>query len=85
MAQFPSEDGDERPLATAADVKDVLGPMDDDKMAAILALRPTISDVEDASIWLAGDVDVFGPGRPLKELPGQIVALLTADQDDDSA
>lgn len=85
MARSWTEDDDERLFATAQDVRDVLGPLDDDKTTSILALRPTVADLEEASIWLEGDPDVFGPGRPLKQLPGQIVALLTADQDDESA
>ncbi len=27
-----------------------------------VALRPTILDVEETSMWLAGDADVFGAG-----------------------
>lgn len=84
MTRSPREDGEDvAPAATHADVKDVFGALDDDKLAAILALRPTIADLEEASIWLSGDADVFGPGRPLKEIAGQIVALVTADEEDD--
>jgi hypothetical protein len=84
MARFGNEDEDEenRPNATASDVRDVLGPIDDEDVAAILALRPSVADLEEASIWLSGDPDIFGPGRPLKEIAGQIVALLTADDED---
>lgn len=83
MTQSPHA-SDERPIpATHADVRDVFGALDDDRITAILALRPTIADVEEASVWLSGDADVFGPGRPLKDVAGQIVALLTADEDDD--
>lgn len=85
MTQSARDEDDGRVTATHEDVKDVFGAIDDDKLAAILALRPTLSDVEEASIWLSGDVDVFGPGRPLKEVAGQIVALLTADWEDDSS
>lgn len=83
MTAFSPEDGDGALIAKLEDVKDVFGAIDDDKLAAILELRPTISDLEEASIWLSGDPDIFGPGRPLKEIAGQIVALLTANEDDD--
>jgi hypothetical protein len=63
-------------------VRDVLGDMDDAKMLAIIALRPTVADLEEASMWLAGDTDVFGAGRPLKDVASQIVALLSEDEDD---
>jgi hypothetical protein len=87
MTQNPTETGKLPALAAYADVKRVLGDMDDDKMAAILmaailALQPTIVDIEEASMWLSGDMDVFGPGRPLKDVPAQIVALLTADEEE---
>jgi len=59
--------------------------LDDGKMVAIMALKPTIVDVEEASMWLSGDADVFGPGRPLKDVAAQVVALLTADEEDDGS
>jgi hypothetical protein len=33
---------------------------------------------------LSGDRDIFGRGEPLKDVPGQIVALLTADEEEDA-
>jgi hypothetical protein len=69
-------------FATVSDVRDVFGAIDDDRLTAILALRPTIADVEEASIWLSGDPDVFGAGRPLKETAGLIVSILTADEEE---
>jgi len=71
-------------LAMHDDVRDILGNLDDGKMVAILALKPTIREVEEASVWLSGDVDVFGPGRPLKDVSSQIVALLTADEEEEA-
>ncbi len=40
-------------------------------------------DVEEASVWLAGDTDVFGGGEPLKPIAGEIVAILSADEDEE--
>ena len=51
-------------LATHNDVRDVLGNLDDDKMVAIMALKPTIVDVEEASIWLSGDAETLRAPRP---------------------
>jgi hypothetical protein len=84
MARNPTEPEKLQALATYADVKGVLGDMDDAKMTSILALRPTITDIEEASMWLSGDIDIFGRGRPLKDVPGQIVALLTADEEENA-
>jgi hypothetical protein len=52
-------------------------------MLPIMELRPTILDIEEASMWLAGDRDVFGPGLPLQGTASQIVAILTADEEED--
>ncbi len=82
-----SEISAEKPsaLATHNDVRDVLGKLDDDKMVAIMALKPTIVDIEEASMWLSGDADVFGPGRALKDVAARIVTLLTADEERDAS
>jgi hypothetical protein len=82
MAEAPKQSERHHELATHGDVRDVLGDMDDAKMLAIIALRPTVADLEEASMWLAGDTDVFGAGRPLKDVASQIVALLSEDEDD---
>ncbi len=74
---------EEQPLASAEDVRRILGEVDDAKVIDIMALHPTVRDVELASMWLAGDADVFGAGQPLPELAGEIVALLTADEEDE--
>jgi hypothetical protein len=71
-----------RGLATSDDVARILGNLDPSKMLPIIELRPTVLDVEEASMWLAGDRDVFGPGPPLQGIPGQIVAILTADEEE---
>jgi len=60
-----------------------LGELDSTKMLPIIALRPTIADVENVSTWLGGDRDVFGPGQPLKGVASQIVTILTADEEEE--
>ena len=69
--------------ATADDVARILGNLDATKMLPIMALRPTITDVEEASMWLGGDRDVFGPDQPLKGIASQIVTILTADEEEE--
>jgi hypothetical protein len=70
-------------LATSDDVARILGNLDPTKMLPIMELRPTILDIEEASMWLAGDRDVFGPGLPLQGTASQIVAILTADEEEE--
>jgi hypothetical protein len=72
-------------LASVDDVKSILGTLDADRMLDIMTLRPRIVDVEQASAWLAGDIDIFGAGPPLKDIPGDIVAILTAGEDEETA
>jgi hypothetical protein len=74
---------DREPHASAAEVRGVFGTIDEDRLAAVLALEPTLEEVEEASLWLSGDMDVFGPGRPLRGAAGRIVAVLIEDEEDD--
>lgn len=71
-----------RHLAVPDDVLRILGELDAETVLEILALRPTVRDLEDASVFLAGDSDVFGPGNPLHSPAGDIVAILTADAEE---
>ena len=74
---------DRAAVAAADDVRRILGPLDEAKLLDIMALRPTVVDVEEASLWLAGDPDVFGAGRTLQTAAGEIVAILTADDEEE--
>lgn len=73
----------ERTIATTDDIRRILGALDEAKLLNIVALRPTVLDIEEASVWLAGDPDVFGAGEPLKPVAGEIVAILTADEEEE--
>ena len=69
-------------LASAEEIRRILTSLDEAKRLAILALRPTVRDVEESSLWLAGDSDIFGAGQPLKPPADEIVAVLTADEEE---
>jgi len=83
MAKDPATAQDRGALATADDIRRVLGTLDEAKLLDIVALRPTILDVEEASVWLAGDTDIFGAGQPLKPVAGEIVAILTVGEEEE--
>ena len=83
MAKDPATAQDRGALATADDIRRVLGTLDEAKLLDIVALRPTILDVEEASVWLAGDTDIFGASQPLKPVAGEIVAILTAGEEEE--
>jgi len=70
--------------ASAADVLRILGDLDEARLLDILALRPTVLDVENASMELSGDRDVLGAGEPLKGVPGDIVEILTVDEEEEA-
>lgn len=69
-------------IASSADIKSILGALDESALLEILTLRPTIQDVEEAAMWLSGDRDIFGAGEPLKDVVAEIVAVLTPDEKD---
>lgn len=79
MSDSPMTPTDGR--ASAGDVKAILGALDEAALLEIMALRPSIRDVEDAAMWLSGDRDVFGPGEPLKGVAGEIVTVLTSGEE----
>lgn len=85
MTQSPANADRQSGLARREDIKDILGDLDDGVIIAILALEPMIVDVEEASMWLAGDRDVFGAGPPLKGVASQIVTLLTAGEEEEAS
>jgi len=82
LTQSSTQGGDGRQLATIKDVTDILGDVDDATLSAIMDLRQTIADVEEASMWMSGDRDVFGAGAPLKDVAGEIISLLGGDDDE---
>lgn len=72
-------------LASYADIKSILGALDEAVLLEITSLRPTIRDVEEAAVWLSGDRDIFGADEPAKGKVAEIVAVLTAGEDEESS
>jgi len=83
MAKRSTTARDRAALAGRDEIQGVLGTLDEAKLRDIIVLRPTILDIGEASLWLAGDSDVFGAGRPLKQVAGEIVAILTANEEEE--
>lgn len=69
--------------ATDADITNILGPIDSEKVLEILSLHPTIAEVEEAAMWLSGDADVFGANVPVKGNASHIVTILTAEEEEE--
>ena len=71
-------------LATTRDIRAILGALNESDLLEIVALRPTIRDIEETASWLSGDRDIYGAGEPLKGVVGEIVAVLTPDEEDEA-
>jgi hypothetical protein len=68
---------------TRDEIKAVLGDIDDNKIIEILALKPSLVDLEAAAMWLAGDSDILAKdGYQLSEAAAQIVDILAMDEDE---
>jgi hypothetical protein len=55
---MPKSNSSGTALATHSDVQGILGNLDPADIVAIMSLQPTIADIEEASVWLAGNADV---------------------------
>ena len=80
----PSRPSGSAALATREDIHSVLPGIDTRKVLQILELHPTVAELEQASVWLGGDLDVFGAEPPIKSTVSKIVTILTADEEDQS-
>ncbi len=80
----PQSKADGHPAtATRADLHGILGDLDDGKAIEILALKPTVADVEEAAIYATGDGDVLAKGgHPCSHLAADIIEILTADEEE---
>jgi hypothetical protein len=70
-------------LTTTRESLRVLGDIEERKLIDILALRPTITEIEEAAVWLSGNGDVLAKERrPLTGTAAQIVEILAVDEDE---
>ena len=69
--------------ATASNLRQILGDLDNGTAVAILALHPSIAQLEEARVWLDGAGDVLGKEhRPLDGVVAQIFDMLTVDEEE---
>jgi len=70
--------GDTR--ATHEDLLHIIGELDNGTAAAILALEPTVAEVEQAFMWISGEGAVVDrTGHPLAGNTAAIVDILAAE------
>jgi hypothetical protein len=69
---------------TREDVRHILGDVQESCVVEILALRPSVRDLEQAAVWLAGDGDWLGrDGRPLAGTAADIVAIVAEQEEEE--
>jgi hypothetical protein len=67
-------------IATPDDVRAIFGTIEDDLVLQVLDLHPTIGELEEASVWLSGDRDVF-EGRALGRVAGAVATLMEPEDE----
>ncbi|HSM18858.1 MAG TPA: hypothetical protein VK844_00610 [Hyphomicrobiales bacterium] len=66
--------------ATHEDLIHIIGEIDDGSAAGILALEPTVAEVEQAFMWISGEGAVVDrTGHPLAGKTAAIVDILAAE------
>jgi hypothetical protein len=79
-ASMPKSNPSGTALATQDDIRGILGDIERAEMLTIMSLRPTVADIEQASVWLEGDPDIFGAGETVQGVASEIVAILTENE-----
>jgi hypothetical protein len=83
MSRQPSPPAAHSATLAPDEVRGILGDIDDGRIIAILALKPSLADLEEAAIWATGDGDVLAKsGRPLGSVAAAIVDIITADEEE---
>jgi hypothetical protein len=79
-----SSDSTDAAVASTADIRAILGALNESDLLEITALQPSTRDLEEAATWLSGDRDIFGAGEPLKDVVAAIIAVLVRDTEDEA-
>jgi hypothetical protein len=71
--------------ANREELRQILGEIDERKVLEILALRPTVEDLDQAAKWAAGEEEIVGKsGHPPACGPTEIFDILTTDEEEES-
>ncbi len=69
--------------ATGIDIRHILGDLDDVKVTEILALKPSLAELEDVAICMAGDHDVLAKsGHHVPVTAARIIELLAEGEEE---
>lgn len=70
--------------ATRAEFLRILGDKDDAVVAEILALRPTVAELEEVALRAAGQAEELGESeRPPGSIVDEILEILSASEEDE--
>lgn len=69
--------------ATHLDVERLLGPLDTDTIMAVMALSPTLEDVEKAALHVAGESEALPERHHPHGTVFAIIELVTKDDEDE--
>ena len=71
------------PIVSRDDLQRVLGDLDDPKVIDILALDPSLSDLEEAVIVATGNQDLLAKqGHGISPTAARVAEILAADEED---
>jgi hypothetical protein len=71
------------PTVSVDELKAIVGDIDDAKIVDILALGPSVSELEQAATWIAGSGNALArEGHPLSGTVADIVEILTPEEEE---
>lgn len=69
--------------AAREDFERILGSLEDPKVIDILELNPSVADLEEAAMCMAGDQDVLArSGHHVSAIAAKVVEILTAEEEE---
>ena len=84
MANVAKGDSRNVPITSGDEVRHVAGPLNDDAVAAILRIGPSLEDLEAAVRYALGEGDLVDrAGHPLSGRVAQIYEILSAEDADE--
>ena len=70
--------------ATREELLRLVGDIDERKIIDILALHPTVAEIEQAALWTGGDGDILAKGgHPLSGIAAEVLDILAADEEEE--
>ena len=70
-------------MAARDDLLQLVADVDERNALDILALRPTVAEIEEMAVWAAGDGDVLAKGgNSLSGTAAEVLDILTADEEE---